>query len=206
MVRRLLALDRHPHLFLARRRLARLLGGLCCLRRRSLPTDALPQRLHQIDHVFAFGPLLRADGLACALLVDQVDQRGLVVILEFLGVERARLLVDDVPCEVEHVLGDFDVLDLVEVLLLGADLVGVAQQRTDETLLQRLERDNVLAVGENHAADRHLVHLADGLADYREGVVADLAVWTQIVGADQVARIDLGSVHELIDLDGARGL
>jgi hypothetical protein len=46
--------------------------------------------------------------------------------------------------------------------------------------------------------------LADGLADHREGVVADLAVGHEIIGADQIARIDLGAVDELVDLDGAR--
>ena len=101
------------------------------------------------------------------------------------------LLVDDVLGEIEHVLGDFDVLDLVEILRLAAHLVGIAQQRADQPLLHRLERDDVLAVGQHHPADRDLVHLADGLADHREGVVADLAVRTQIVGTDQVARIDL---------------
>ena len=60
----------------------------------------------------------------------------------------------------------------------------------------------MLAVGQHHAPDRDLVHLADGLADHREGVVADLAVRTQVVGADQVARVDLAAVDELIDLDG----
>jgi hypothetical protein len=49
------------------------------------------------------------------------------------------------------------------------------------------------------------VHLADGLADHGERVVADLAVGPQIVGADQVARVDLAAVDELVDLDGARG-
>ncbi|MET4243276.1 hypothetical protein ABIB07_006535 [Bradyrhizobium sp. RT10b] len=89
--------------------------------------------------------IFRSDRLPRALQIDEVDQCCLVMILKLLGGERARLLVNDMPCEVEHVLGDFDVLDLVEVLLLGSDLVGIAQQRTDETFLQRFERDNVLA-------------------------------------------------------------
>ena len=49
--------------------------------------DALAQRVHQIDDVLALGPLLRRDRLAGALLVDQVDQRGLVVVLELVGLE-----------------------------------------------------------------------------------------------------------------------
>ena len=85
-----------------------------------------------------------------------------------------------------------------------AHFVGIAQQRSDQPLVERLERDDVLAVGQHHAADRDLVHLADGLADHREGVVPDLAVGTQVIGTDQIARIDLGAVDELVDLDGAR--
>src|SRR6266702_6511283 len=112
-LRRPLALDRHQHLFLARRRLPRPLGRLLrCLRLRGGSGNAAAQRLHEVNHVLAARPLLWADGLARPLLVDQVNQRGLIVILEFLGVERARLLVDDVPREVEHVLGDLHVLEL----------------------------------------------------------------------------------------------
>ena len=51
-----------------------------------------------------------------------------------------------------------------------------------ETLLERLQRDDVLAVGQDDAADRDLVHFADGLPDHREGVMADLAIRTQVVG------------------------
>jgi hypothetical protein len=47
----------------------------------------------------------------------------------------------------------------------------------------------VLAVGQHDPPDGNLVHLADGLADHREGVVADLAVRAQVVGPDGVARV-----------------
>jgi hypothetical protein len=107
--------------------------------------------------------------------------------------------------QVQHVLGDFDVLDLVEILFLAARFVRVAQQRGQEPLLQRLERDDVLPVGQHDATDGDLVHLADGLLDHREGVVPDLAVGARIVRPDQIARVDLGLLHELVDLDGASG-
>jgi hypothetical protein len=60
----------------------------------------------------------------------------------------------------------------------------------------------VLAVGQHDTPDRYLVHLPDGLADDGEGVVSYLAVRKQIVGADQVARIDLAAVDEFVDFDG----
>jgi hypothetical protein len=34
--------------------------------------------------------------------------------------------------------------------------------------------------------------------------MADLAVRTQVIGADQIAGVDLGAVDELVDLDGPR--
>ena len=105
--------------------------------------------------------------------------------------------------EIQHVLGDLHVLDVVEIFLLAAHLVGVAQQRAHQALVERLQRDDVLAVGQHHAADRDLVHAADGFADHREGVVADLAVRHEIIGADHIAAVDIGPRHELVDLDGA---
>jgi hypothetical protein len=64
----------------------------------------------------------------------------------------------------------------------------------------------VLAVGQHDPPDGDHVHFADGLADHGEGVVPDLAVRTEVIGTDIVARIDLLALHELVDVDGARGL
>ncbi|MET4482054.1 hypothetical protein ABIB66_006616 [Bradyrhizobium sp. F1.13.3] len=46
------------------------------------------------------------------------------------------------------------------------------------------------------------VHFVNGLADRGEAVVADLAVRTDVVGLNQIARIDVAAVDELVDLDG----
>src|SRR3984957_15226261 len=93
-------------------------------------------------------------------------------------------------------------MNFVEIFVLGSHFVWVAQQRTHEPLVQGLERDDVLAVDQHHPSDRDLVHLPDGLADHREGVVPDLAVGPQIVRSDQIARIDLAAIDEFVDLDG----
>ena len=55
----------------------------------------------------------------------------------------------------------------------------------------------------HHAADRNLVHVADGFADHRKGVVADLAVGHQIIGPDQIAVVDIRLRYEFVDLDGS---
>ena len=62
----------------------------------------------------------------------------------------------------------------------------------------------MLTVGQHHPSDRDLVHFADGLADNGKCVVAHFAVRAQVVGADQIPRIDLCTVDELVDLDRAR--
>ena len=71
---------------------------------------------------------------------------GLVVVLELLRFELTRLLVHDVLRQISMSLVTLTSLDLVEILLRIADLIRVAQQRADETLVHRLERDDVLAV------------------------------------------------------------
>jgi hypothetical protein len=55
---------------------------------------------------------IRGDRLAGAFLVDQIDESGFVLVLELVRLEAAGLLLDDVPGEVEQVLGDFDILDV----------------------------------------------------------------------------------------------
>ena len=107
------------------------------------------------------------------------------------------------PCQIKHILGDLHVLDIIEIFRLAAHLVGVAQQRSHQPLVERLQRDDVLAVGQHHASDRDLVHGADGFADHCECIVADLAVRHEIIGADHVTAVDIGPRHELVDLDGA---
>jgi hypothetical protein len=60
-----------------------------------------PQRLHQVDDVLAARPLLRGNRLGGPLLVDEVDQRGFVLVLELVRLEATGLLVHDVLGEIE---------------------------------------------------------------------------------------------------------
>lgn len=71
---------------------------------------------------------------------------------------------------------------------------GVAQQRSHQALVQRIERNDVLPIGRHHATDRNLVHLPDRFADDRECVMTNFPIRHQVVGTDQIPRIDLGAV------------
>lgn len=54
------------------------------------------------------------------------------------------------------------------------------------------------------AANCDLAHLSNGLSDRREGIVSDLTVRAEIVGAYRVTGIDLSAIDERVDLDGVR--
>jgi hypothetical protein len=67
------------------------------------------------------------------------------VVFEVDRFEARRLLVHYMLGEIGHVLCDFDVLDVVKILLLRAGFTGLAQERADECLLERFECNDVLA-------------------------------------------------------------
>ena len=101
-------------------------------------------------------------------------------------------LLDDVFCEIEHVLRDLHVLDAVEILSRLAHFVWIAQQQAHQAVVARLQRNHVLAVGQHQAAERNLVGGADGLANDRKGVVSDLAFRHNVIGfCDESSSISL---------------
>src|ERR1700681_3162543 len=130
-----LAFDRQQHLLLT----GRGFSGLLALRG-SFAGDALLQSVHEVYYIFTTRSGFWPNHLAIALGVDEFGQSLFGVVLELLRLERGGLLVDDVLCQIKHVLRDFHVLDLVEIFLLVPDFVGVSQERPHQTVLQRLQR------------------------------------------------------------------
>jgi ABC-type transport system involved in cytochrome c biogenesis ATPase subunit len=55
-----------------------------------------------------------------------------------------------VPGEIEHFLCDRHVLDVIEVLMLVAYFVGIAQQHSHETLVERFQANDVLDILVRH--------------------------------------------------------
>jgi hypothetical protein len=76
------------------------LGRLAVLGR-SRATDALAQRVHQIDDVLATRSFFRSDRLAGAFLIDEIDERGFVLVFKLVRLEAGRLLIEDVLGEIE---------------------------------------------------------------------------------------------------------
>src|SRR6266487_6513203 len=128
------------------------------------------------------------------------------MIFELVRIEMSGFGLDDVGSQLQHVLGNLLVLDLVEILVLLANLVRVSQRHPEQAFAARLERDDVLARGENDSPERHHAFVADRLANDRERLLADLAVGYHVVGIVEIEVVDLFPRHELVDLDGARAL
>jgi hypothetical protein len=57
------------------------------------------------------------------------------------------------------IFGDFDVLNVVEVFIFGSHLVRIAQQRTHQTVFERLKSDNVFAACKDGAPYGDLVSM-----------------------------------------------
>ena len=100
---------------------------------------------------------------------------------------------------------DLRVLDVVEVFLLIPNFVGIPEKRPHQPVLQRLQANDVLAVRQYDPANSDHVHVADGFADNRKGVVSNFAVGDQIVGTDEIAWVDAAFGNKLVNVDRAGG-
>src|SRR5262249_14163633 len=91
-------------------------------------TQTLLERRHEVDGlVVVLGRLRWLDRLALALLLDQGAQRVLVAVIELAGVDLARLLLDDLLGDLQHLrirLGQFGTADVLE----AAHLLGGTQR------------------------------------------------------------------------------
>jgi hypothetical protein len=97
------------------------------------------------------------------------------------------------------IIRNFYILNVVEILVLGSNLIGVAEQGAHKSVLERLQPDDVFAAGKDKPSDSDHVHTADGFTDDGESVVANLAIRYQVVRSDQIARINVGFGNKLVD-------
>ena len=77
-----------------------------------------------------------------------------------------------------------------------------SSERSHQAILERLYADDMLPAREYDPTDSNLVHVADGFADHRECIMADLAVRHAIVRSDQVSRIDIGLLSRALGSPG----
>jgi hypothetical protein len=116
-----------------------------------------------------------------------------------------RFLVEDVRCQLHHLLGHARGRDAFERLLLIAHLIVVAQRGAEQPLAPRLNRHDVLAFGKHDARQRHPPLVLHGIAD-GEGFLAAFAVRHDVIGTLMVSLTDLLLRYEGVDVDGMRAL
>lgn len=92
---------------------------------------AIPEGIHQIDHVarFVFW-LYNFDLLSGSLAPHELAQRLLISVLELVWIEVARLCLEDVLGQAHHVFRNVRARHTLEVFFLLAHLVIVAQRCT----------------------------------------------------------------------------
>ena len=128
------------------------------------------------------------------------------MIFELFRLEMPGFRFDDVRCQLHHVLRNFLILDVAEVLVFLAHFIRISQRHPEQALAARFERDDVLARGEDHPGERHHAFLADRLANDRERLLAHFPVGHDVVRAVQIELVDFFLGHELVDLDRALAL
>ena len=169
--------------------------------------DALLQRRHQVGA--GDDPRHRAllgDWHPRPLLVQHYDDRLLVAIVEFRGIERRRLAVEYVLGESQHVLRDLNLADVAEIDPLVPNLIRVPERRAEQTLPPRLQHDHALALGQDDPAQRDHVLVLHGVADHRERLEGDLVLRNQVIRAVDVALVDFRFRHEAVDVDRVAAL
>src|SRR3979411_1685924 len=170
----------------------------------TLRRGALPERVHQVDHRCPRALLRLLDLFATLFLLDQLFERVLVVILEFLRLEMSGLGLDDTDRQIEHVLGALCIRDFIEIICCLADLIRIAERNAQHALAARFDRDHMFPRREDDMTERYHVLLLDRLTDHGEGLLADLTVGSDVVWNVPIEFVDLTLRHELVDLDGVR--
>jgi hypothetical protein len=123
------------------------------------------------------------------------------VALELLRLEHAGLLIDDMLREVEHILRNFHVLDLVEVFFFVSDFVGYPRSVPTKPL-KAMMCSRLVSTTRPIAT----MFMSRTVSRITAKASCQPCHRDEVVGTDDVARIDLLALHELVDVDGARGL
>ena len=90
--------------------------------------NAPPKSLHKVHDVCRLGPLGALDGLAFLLLLEQLLQRILVLVFKLARFKVPRLRFHDMRGEFEHILGNFLVGNVAEILFLLSYLVRISER------------------------------------------------------------------------------
>ena len=91
-------------------------------------------------------------GLAFLLLLEQLVERSFVLVLKPARVEVPRFRFHDMRGEVEHILGNFLVGNVAEILFLLSYLVRISERYAEQPLAACFKRNDVLTRREHNLA------------------------------------------------------
>src|ERR1700730_1149848 len=106
--------------------------------------NTLPKGIHQVHNVCRLRPLGSFDWLAFLLLLEQLLERILVLVFELARFKVPRLRFHDVRGEIEHVLGDFLIGDVIEIVGFVPYLIRISQSDTQQSLTAGFKGNYVL--------------------------------------------------------------
>jgi hypothetical protein len=123
------------------------------------------------------------------------------LVFELAGFKVPRLRFHDVRGEVEHVLWNFLIGNVVEIVGFAPYLVRISQSDAEQSLAACLKGNDVLTRGEHDLADRHHALLADRFSNDGECLLTDIPVRGNVIRVVQVQFVYLVLGHELVDVD-----
>ena len=84
--------------------------------------------------------------MAFSLALHELAQRLLILVLEFLGIELHCFALKNMRRQRNHISADAWRRYMRELLFLAPHLIIVAQRRAEQSLTERLQHDDVLAM------------------------------------------------------------
>src|SRR6516225_2671224 len=169
-----------------------------------LRIDTGTKRFHQIHHARRSSFPSGFDLLASLFLLQEIDERVFIAILELRRIEVTRFRLHDVGSQVEHLLRELKLGDVLEIWFLVANFIRVAECGAYEAASLRFKGDYVLAPRQHDPAERNHIQLRNGVADDGKSLLTNRAIRGNVVRRVDITLIDLIFWNELVNIDGAR--
>ena len=140
------------------------------------------------------------------LFADEFHHRILIAIIELVRAEVSGFSLNDDVGEVLHFFRQFHIRNVLEVCILAANFIAIAQDGPDDAFAQRLQHDDTLAPRDDNPAEPNNVLIPHGVADDCEGLFSHALIGRDIIGRFEVARVNFGARHKFFDVDRVRAL
>src|SRR4029077_3448479 len=103
-------------------------------------------------------------------------------------------------------LWNVNLANVAEIDGVVPNLVRIPERGAEQTLAAGLKHDNALPLGQDDPPQGYHALVAHGVADDRKRLQRNLVLRNQIIGAVDVALVDLGFRHKAIDVDRVTAL